>query len=165
LSIQNINDNYINDNGVFVGFKQLVANNKTALILLAFTVLSIAVYTILYKIVLKSATVKIIIKGKVESNEEHLSYLATYILPFVGLDFSTWQSVISSIILFYVLGSVYIRTNLILTNPTLTFLGFLISKIETNDGKKCFFIHKEKITLQKAYNCIHLINNIYILKP
>jgi hypothetical protein len=164
LSIQNIDDIYLSENGLFVGFKQILYNNITSLIFLFFTIFTIFVYYILYRIVLKSATVNISVKKKIENNEEHLSYLTTYILPFVGLDFSTWQSIISSIVLFSVLGSIYIRTNLILTNPTLTFFGFLITKIETNNNKDIFLIHKKTITRNKDYNCIHLINNIYIHK-
>ena len=164
LFIQNINSEYLSKEGLFIGIKQIFYNNKVAIFLLCFTVFSILIYYILYKIVIKLAAEKISAKNKIEDNEGHLSYLVTYILPFVGLDFSNWQSIVSSIVLFYVLGSIYIRTNLILTNPTLTLLGFLISKIETSDGKNIFLIHKNIIQKKKEYNCIHLINNIYIHK-
>ena len=164
MFIQNINSEYLSKEGLFIGIKQICCNNKVSLFLLCFTFFSILTYYILYKIVLKSAAERISVKSKIEDNEGHLSYLATYILPFVGLDFNTWQSIVSSIVLFYVLGSIYIRTNLILTNPTLTFLGFLISKIETSEGKNIFLIHKDIIQKKKDYDCIHLINNIYIHK-
>jgi hypothetical protein len=119
---------------------------------------------VLYKIILKSAPVKKFVRNKIEDNESHLSYLAAYILPFVGLDFNTWQSIASSIVLFYVLGSIYIKTNLILTNPTLTLFGFCISKVETDEGKDIFIIHKGTVVKNNDYNCIELINNIYIHK-
>ncbi|MDR0658660.1 MAG: hypothetical protein LBG18_06990 [Mediterranea sp.] len=152
------------DDRNFVGIKQLCINNITTMILLGFTLLSTTIYYMLYKIVLKAAPVRKFVKSRIEDNESHLSYLAAYILPFVGLNFSTWQTVASSVVLFYVLGSVYIKTNLILTNPTLTLFGFCISKVEITEGKDIFIIHKETIIKDKEYNCIELINNIFIHK-
>ncbi len=162
LTIQNINDTYYVD-GAFIGYNQLYHNNRVSIILLLMTLFSIVTYFVLYRIVLKSSTVKILLKSRIENNEEHLSYLATYILPFVGLSFDSWQTIAASIVLFYVLGIVYIRTNLILTNPTLTLFGFFISNFETNN-KTCFIIHKEKISSGDEVDCVHLINNIYIKK-
>lgn len=162
LTIQNINDVYCVD-GKFIGYSQLCYNNRVSIILSLMTIFSVVAYFVLYQIVLKSSTVKVLLKSKIENNEEHLSYLATYILPFVGLSFDTWQTVAASVVLFYVLGVVYIRTNLILTNPTLTFFGFFISNFETNN-KTCFIIHKENIFAGNEINCVHLINNIYIKK-
>jgi hypothetical protein len=164
LSIKSANGKYLTSEGLFIGVGQLCNNNKISLILLGFTVISILSYYVMYKTVLHSAPVKKSVKNKIEDNESHLSYLATYILPFIGLDFTTWQSIASSIVLFFVLGSIYIKTNLILTNPTLTLFGFCISKVETKDEKHIFIIHKGTITKNNEYNCIELINNIYIYK-
>jgi hypothetical protein len=104
------------------------------------------------------------VKNKTDDNEGHLSYLLAYIyiLPFVGLDFTTWQTVTSAIVFFYVLGSIYIKINLILTNPTLTLFSFCISKVKTNEEKDIFIIHKGTLIKNNPYNCIELINNIYI---
>lgn len=162
LAIQNIDDTSCVD-GEFIGYDQLCHNNKVSIVLSLMTVFSIVIYFVLYRIVLKSSSIKILLKSKIENSEEHLSYLATYILPFVGLSFDSWQTIVASIVLFYVLGVVYIRTNLILTNPTLTFFGFFISNFETNN-KPCFIIHKEKISSGENIDCVHLINNIYIKK-
>jgi hypothetical protein len=165
LSIQNINGEYLSNEGLFIGFKQMLYNNKVSLFLLCFSFFSIISYFILYKIILKSAATKITITKKIEDNEEHLSYLVTYILPFTGLNFSTLQSIVATIVLFSVLGSIYIRTNLILTNPTLILFGFIISKVETTDGKNVFLIHKKTIKEKENCNCVQLTGKIYILKP
>jgi hypothetical protein len=149
--------------GEFVGWKNMLIINKVSLVLLLMTFVSISIYFILYYIVLKSSSEKIALKSKIENDEEHLSYLATYILPFLGLNFDSWQSVVASILLFYVLGVVYIRTNLILTNPTLTFFGFDISKYESNKGL-IFIIHKGDLSFRNSFDCVHLTNNIYIKK-
>lgn len=164
LFIQNINDDYLSKEGLFIGVKQLCYNNRISLILLCFIFFSILLYITLYKIIIKSATIKITVKNKIEDNDGHLSYLVTYILPFIGFNFDKWQSIIVSIVIFCILGSIYIKTNLILTNPTLMLFNFQISKIETKDTKDIILIHKGIIRKESDYNCIHLINNIYIHK-
>lgn len=116
------------------------------------------------KMILKSAGEEYTVKKIEDNNTDHLSYLATYILPFAGLKFDSWQNTVSTIALFYVLGHIYIKTNLILTNPTLTFFGYSISKIDTTDDLSKIIIHKTRLEKSKEYNFIHLTHNIYIQK-
>jgi hypothetical protein len=166
LLFQNINDNvFIEDTNAFIGFKELLKLNVIPIAFLLLIIISISLYFLFFNIVLKSAPEKHKISEVKDNHAEHLSYLATYILPFVGLKFDTWQSVLATIALFYVLGHIYIKTNLILTNPTLTFFGYSISKIVDTTGKTKFIIHKAKLVKDKELDLIPIIdNNIYILK-
>lgn len=165
LLFQNINDNAIDDKSkTFIGLKELVRLNLIPIVFLFLIIISISIYFLFFNIILKSAPEKYKIGEIKDNHTEHLSYLATYILPFVGLKFDTWQSVLATIALFYVLGHIYIKTNLILTNPTLTFFGFTISKIIDTTGKTKFIIHKAKLVKDKEFDLIPLIDNIYILK-
>jgi hypothetical protein len=113
---------------------------------------------------MKSASEKIKAAQIQDNHSEHLSYLATYILPFVGLRFDSWQNIVSTIALFYVLGHIYIKTNLILTNPTLTFFGFSISKIYDETENSKIIIHKATLKKGNEMEFVHLTQNIYILK-
>ena len=104
---------------------------------------------IFFNIVLTQASGKHEIKEVKSNNVEHLSYLATYILPFVGLKFDSWQSILATISLFYVLGHIYIKTNIILTNPTLTFFKYSISTVVDSKDKTKLIIHKGEIPKNK----------------
>ncbi len=165
LLFQNLNDNiYVKNTKEFIGIKELLKLNITSIIFLALIVISISLYFIFFNLVLKSAAEKHTI-AKVKSNSiEHLSYLATYILPFIGLKFDSWQSVLATIALFYVLGHIYIKTNMILTNPTLTFFGYSISTIDDSNCKTKVIIHKGKLEKSKELDFVPLVENIYILK-
>lgn len=164
LFFQNINDKIYDDKFLFIGWKKLLSENKICIFFLLLILASISLYFILYKIVLKSSTEKVNVDKVQDNHSEHLSYLATYILPFVGLKFDVWQNTISTVALFYVLGHIYIKTNLILTNPTLTFFGFYISKIIDELENQKIIIHKGELKKGKEIDLIHLIQNIYILK-
>ena len=107
LFFQNLNDNfYVKNTNDFIGVKELISLNKTSISFLALIVISISLYFLFFNIVLKSSTEKYTIKEVKSNSVEHLSYLATYILPFVGLKFDSWQSILATVSLFYVLARV-----------------------------------------------------------
>jgi len=165
LFFQNLNDNiYVKNTKDFIGIKVLIGINKISISFLALIIISISLYFLFFNIVLKSSTEKLTIKEVKSNSVEHLSYLATYILPFVGLKFDSWQSILATIALFYVLGHIYIKTNMILTNPTLTFFGYSISTIIDSKDKTKLVIHKEELIRNKELDFVPLVENIYILK-
>lgn len=165
LFFQNLNDDvYVKNTKNFIGIKELIKINKISISFLALIIISISLYFLFFNIALQSSTEKLTIKEVKSNSVEQLSYLATYILPFVGLKFDSWQSVLASISLFYVLGHIYIKTNMILTNPTLTFFGYSISTIIDNKEKVKLLIHKGKLLKNKELDFVPLVKNIYILK-
>lgn len=165
MLLQNFNDTfYDNDIHQFIGIRKILSLNIVSISFLILIILSIALYFLFFHIVLKSAGEKYSIVEIKDNNSEHLSYLATYILPFIGLKFDSWQSIIATIALFYVLGHIYIKTNLILTNPTLTFFGYKISSVIDSKNKNKLIIHKGNLHKNKELELVPLIDNIYILK-
>jgi hypothetical protein len=165
LLFQNFNDNFKDSStNNFIGVKAAVKLNIVSVSLLLLIIVSTSLYFLFFSIVSKSAGERFKVAEIKNNHAEHLSYLATYILPFVGLKFDSWQSLVATIALFYVLGHIYIKTNLILTNPTLTFFGYSISRIVDNAGNTKLLIHKGKIKKDEEMEFIPLIENIYILK-
>lgn len=163
LFLQNLNVQFY-DHGRFIGFESVLSHNITSIALLTLILISVSFYWILFKVATKISPVELQVKTVYDNHDEHLSYLATYILPFVGLKFDTWQNLLATIALFFVLGHIYIRTNLILTNPTLTLFQFSISKIEVegaNDPR--IVIHRKPIVPGRA-NLIHIDKSIYLSK-
>lgn len=64
---------------------------------------------------------------KVESiNYEHLTFLATYIIPLVTFDFESNRYLIVLALLLVFMGVIYIKTDLFYANPSLALLGFHI---------------------------------------
>jgi hypothetical protein len=165
LFFQNLNDKiYIEGTKEFIGIHKLIKLNLTSIAFLLLIVVSISLYFLFFNIILKSSSEKFTINEVKSNNVEHLSYLATYILPFVGLKFDSWQSILATISLFYVLGHIYIKTNMILTNPTLTFFRYAISTSVDDKGKIKLIIHKGELPKNKELDFIPLIENIYIFK-
>lgn len=78
---------------------------------------------------------------------EHLTFLTTYIIPLVCFQFENFRYILTFIIILFVIGLIYIRTDLFYANPTLAILGFRIYKVsgEFRNGE----IRKERILITK----------------
>lgn len=87
------------------------------------------------------------IKSINENNKEYVTYLGTYILPFVAIETKGVSDVIAYIFLFMLMGFIFSRTNLIYTNPMLMFFNYDIFDITDEDGVKHLCVSKEKFNV------------------
>lgn len=78
---------------------------------------------------------------------EHLVFLATYILPFIGFTFDEPRKTIAYFLLLTVIGLIFIKTDKYYANPTLALLGYKLFKTDvTCRGKK----YKDMIIISKS---------------
>ncbi len=71
-------------------------------------------------------------KSKIENSGSCiLQYFLTYVIPFVTIEVLDWQNVATYGIIFFVIGVIYIKSDLIYLNPTLLLLGYKIYKVTT----------------------------------
>lgn len=66
---------------------------------------------------------------------ELVSYIVTYLLPFLAIDFAQPADVLSLSILLVVIALLYVHSNLIYVNPLLAALGLHLIEIEETNGK------------------------------
>ena len=64
---------------------------------------------------------------------EHLTFLATYIIPFFGFTFDDYRKLFSYLLLLIIIGAMLIKTNKYYVNPTLAILGFRLYKANLAD--------------------------------
>ncbi|MGE4456613.1 MAG: hypothetical protein AB7E13_06740 [Arcobacteraceae bacterium] len=101
---------------------------------------------------------------------ELLSYIFTYILPFLG--FPEDKKLIVSLFILVMIGFIYIRSNMIGINPIIGLFGYHIVKIEyRKDGwsknKIGIFISKlsyEELVNEKKIKATEINQGIYLLK-
>ena len=72
--------------------------------------------------------------GKIEdTGKTILQYFLTYVIPFLVVDFFEWKNLITYGIIFFIIGILYVKSDLIYMNPTLILLRFNIYKVTTED--------------------------------
>lgn len=106
---------------------------------------------------------------KIESiNYEHLTFLATYIIPLISFDFGSIRQMIVLGLLLIVMGVIYIKTDLFYANPSLALLGFYIYKangsFKNGIRDDIVIISREKFIVGQKVSYIKLDDRIYYAK-
>lgn len=99
-------------------------------ILFIFVTIYSLVWIILLNILKKDTSESFTVIKSKNKTKESLEYLIPYIISFIGFDFSKWQDWSSLFILLTILLVVYLNSDLIYTNPMLSFFKFKLFQIE-----------------------------------
>lgn len=165
LAIQNINDKVVDASKNVLPISEVLWNNSLPIALIGISVISFLYYIFFTAMNSKGGfrNPKKITKIK-NSGVEYLSYLATYIIPFMGVKFDSWNNTIATIFLFLVIGFIYTKTNLLYANPTLALFGYYINLATFEDGEEITIISKGKIKKNNSYKYKELCDNLYFIK-
>ena len=101
-------------------------------------------------------------------NYEHLTFLATYVVPLISFDFNSGRQMFVLALLLIVMGIIYIKTDLFYANPSLALLGFHIYRADGNfkngDRKGIILISKGRLSQGEKVSYIKLDDRIYYAK-
>ena len=95
---------------------------------------------------------------------EVMSYIASYLIPFMGVDFSKLENWISLLIFFLILMVIYINSNLIHINPMLNLVGYHVYEIETNMNVTHTIISKKRRLARGCQITITMIDDNLFLE-
>lgn len=106
---------------------------------------------------------------KIESiNYEHLTFLATYVIPLISFDFADPRQCIIFFMLLIIMGIIYIKTDLFYANPALALLGFHIYKADCDfkNGVRegVIIISRNRVNKNSMHAYISLDERIYYTK-
>lgn len=101
-------------------------------------------------------------------NYEHLTFLATYVVPLISFDFGSGRQMIVLALLLIVMGVIYIKTDLFYANPSLALMGFHIYKVDGNFKtglrESIILICRSKLVEGQKVSYIKLDDRIYYVK-
>jgi hypothetical protein len=155
----------IND---YVAWKALLAANPIPVISIILLMYCVFAYK-RFDFDLKGATdIPFEIKNIESINYEHLTFLATYVVPLISFDFGSGRQMIVLALLLIVMGIIYIKTDLFYANPSLALLGFHIYRADGNfkigDRDGIVLISREKLSEGQKVSYIKLDDRIYYTK-
>lgn len=140
-----------------------LTQNIVSFIALVFLLLA-TVFYLNFKYRLKGSTkLPKTIKKIEDQNYEHLTFLTTYIIPFLRVKLEG-RDLLITILLLIIIGAIFIKTNLFYKNPTLALLGYKLYKVDTENSQSLIFISKQYLKLGDKVYHIHLSDNIYFVK-
>ena len=150
----------------FIGFNQLNTGIVIPVICLVFLLWGIYEFK-RFKFDIEGSTNIPFKLVKVESiNYEHLTFLATYIIPLVTFDFESVRYLIVLALLLVFMGIIYIKTDLFYANPSLALLGFHIYKADglfkgDDTRENIIIITRSKLNKNERVSYIKLDERIY----
>ena len=114
---------------------------------------------------LSSATKKMRITELERPDDTIISYMMTYIIPILTTNMSDNQAVLVNVILFLLIGYLYIRLNLLYLNPLWSMFGYLSYKANSDtiiitNIKFSELKHMKDVQL----NGFFLANDIFVVK-
>ena len=101
-------------------------------------------------------------------NYEHLTFLATYVVPLISFDFGKGRQMIVLALLLVVMGVIYIKTDLFYANPSLALLGFHIYRasghFKNGEREGITLICRERLVENQRVSYIKLDEKIYYVR-
>ena len=115
--------------------KQYPHSHKVSLIFSLVAVISLVVLTVFIKTFKSLAPSDITVKDHSSKDGDSMSYIVTYLVPFLDIKFDQIENVIGLLITLVVLGVLYVNSNMIYTNPVLNLAGYHIFDIHTSEER------------------------------
>lgn len=101
-------------------------------------------------------------------NYEHLTFLATYVIPLISFDFHSNRQLIVLVLLLIIMGVIYIKTDLFYANPSLALVGFHIyeasGNFKTGQRSSIILLSKSRLKENEKVKYIKLDERIYFVK-
>lgn len=107
---------------------------------------------------------KLEIKSAQQRDAEILSYIVTYLIPFMA-DFSKPPLELVALgIFFVVIGFLYVNSNMIHINPMLNLQGFHLFEVELADGTSHAVLTKKRLRSDTTLQAVTIGEHIYLSK-
>ena len=153
------------ENCYFIGFGEIIKLNIYPICYLILILLGLIFYFI-FKYLFKSNGCLPEKINEIENiNWENLTFLVTYIIPFLSFNFGEGKNRLIFFLILLIIGNIFIKTNMYYTNPVLVIFGYHIYKLSTkNREKSIIVISKDVLCKTNEIKLIFLSDNVYIAK-
>lgn len=153
----------------FIGFESLLSSNVVPSISVVILIYCFIAYKKFDFDIKASPELPFEVKKLEGINYEHLTFLATYVVPLISFDFDSSRQMIILALLLIIMGIIYIKTDLFYANPSLALLGFHIYKADGDfKGGQCregiILISQSKLDVNQKASYLKLDDRIYYVR-
>lgn len=108
------------------------------------------------------------IKEISEDKEAGLNFFLTLILPLLIGDLNEWQNAVAFIVIFIIIFSLLMKTDLFYANPVLTLLGYHVYKLTFNNNPnlkdQCIAVTTVEVTVDHTIEYKKITDNVIFSK-
>jgi len=148
-----------------INWKTVVANNVVPIICLVLLVLCVIFYFQFKNIIFGTTMLSSKVIKVNNRNSDYMAFLVTYIMPLIFVNFMSKRQMLILLLLLIIIGIMYVKTDMFLSNPTLALLGYNIYDIITdNDNIYGIMISRSEIKNSDEIRYIPFGNQAYFIK-
>lgn len=93
---------------------------------------------------------------------EAMSYIVSYIIPFLAMPFQSLEEALSLGVFFFVIGILYVNSNMIHINPMLNLSGYHLFEISVNSGATYSLITRREVIRGDTVSAVKASNGIFL---
>jgi hypothetical protein len=93
-----------------------------------------------------------------------MSYLVTYVVPFLALPSDSWERVVALVLFFLMLSILYVNSNMIHVNPMLNALGYHVYEVTLSDGDICTLVTRRRVRRGGSLEITKLGEDLFLEK-
>jgi hypothetical protein len=108
--------------------------------------------------------IRITVASVVRRDAESMSYIVSYIIPFLAIPFQSLQEAISLGVFFFVIGVLYVNSNMIHINPMLNLSGYHLYEITIDSGATYSLVSRREVVRGETLSAIKASEGI-LLQP
>jgi len=98
-------------------------------------------------------------------DSEAMSYIVSFLLPFLGFSVTDWRMVVCLCAFVAVIGVIYIHSNMVYINPVLSFRGYHLYEVTYDSGKVAMLLCKRQhVPTQMTMSVVDLGDNAIMEK-
>ena len=100
--------------------------------------------------------------GVQRRDSEVVSYVLSYVVPFLAVPFEGWQQGVGLALFFTVICILHVKLNLIHINPTLAIAGYRLYEVTTTRGGVHSLITKRRVALGDTLRVVKIGEDILV---
>ena len=104
------------------------------------------------------------LKSATPRDEQSMSYIISYIIPFLAITTSSWEQQAALAVFFLMIAVLYVKTNMIHINPAMYFLRYRIYEIELTSGKTHTLVTKRRICPPETISAFQAGEHFFVEK-
>ena len=136
----------------------------TAIIILSFGTVGVLGLAVYLRVVARFGAIRVTVKDFKSRDAESMSYIVSYVIPFLAIPFAGVEQGIALAIFFVVLAILYVNSNMIHINPMLNLGHYHIYEVTLDDETVHAFITKRRITRGETLSAIKVGEDILLEK-
>lgn len=148
----------------FIFYINILQSNLLSIVLILLIIFSFFIYKKFQNEIMDPNGLPKEFKNIQNIDFNHLTFVATYILPLLAFNLDGIRDLVFMITLLVFIGAIYIKTNLYYLNPVFVLLGIKVFDATDKEGKHVIIMTNEKNLSATEFMIYTKVGDIYFAK-